>query len=148
MKIRVAFAVNNINEFEAKHFGDADKYMIYQWQGEQFLYQDELLNQAKDLDESNTHGSKLKGNSIISFLKEKEVNVLVSKQFGKNIKMVNKHFIPVVIATDTVHDACQLLIKNLKWLTEDLLKETENYKLFNLRSGSLKEKIKEQDDED
>lgn len=138
MKIRVAFAVSNNNEFEEKHFGDADKYMIYQWQGDQFLYHDELLNQSKDLDESNVHGSKLKGDSIISFLKKNEVNMLVSKQFGKNMKMVNKHFIPVIIASNTLSEACKVLVKNLARLEEDLQKELDCYQLFDLRSGSLK----------
>ncbi|MBN2166900.1 MAG: hypothetical protein JW717_11535 [Marinilabiliaceae bacterium] len=140
--LRVAFAVNSINKFEKKHFGDADKYLIYQFQGDKFHYYDELINQAKDLDESNIHGSKLKGTSIISFLKNKGVNVLVSRQFGKNIKMVNKHFIPVIIATENIDEASLIIVKNLKWLIEDLQKDTDNYKLFNLRSGSLKEEIK------
>lgn len=137
--IQVAFAVSNNNKFEEKHFGDADKYLIYQWQGEQFLYQTELINQLKNPDESNEHGSKLKGNNIISFLKDKDVNILVSKQFGKNIKMVNKHFIPVVIASDTVNNACKVLIKNMEWLVERLQKEQDNHKLIDLRTGSVKQ---------
>ena len=30
MVSRFAFAVNNDNPFEKRHFGDADKYLIYQ----------------------------------------------------------------------------------------------------------------------
>jgi predicted Fe-Mo cluster-binding NifX family protein len=137
--IRVVFAVSNNNKFEEKHFGDADKYLIYQWQGEQFLSQTELINHFKNSDESNEHGSKLKGSNIISFLKNEDVNILVSKQFGKNIKMVNKHFIPVVIASDTINDACKVLIKNMKQLVEGLQKEQDNYKLIDLRTGSVEQ---------
>jgi len=47
MNLRFAFAVNNDNQFEKKHFGDADKYMIYQEESGKIVLsseqQDEIL---------------------------------------------------------------------------------------------------------
>lgn len=143
MSIKLAFAVSNENKFEAKHFGDADKYMIYNWQDNKLVLEEELINQAKDHDESEEHGSKKKGNNIISALNKKDVKVLVSKQFGKNIKMINKHFIPIIISHETIDDMVNILMKNMKWLEDDLQNEPGSYKLFDLRRGSLKLKIKE-----
>ena len=33
MNIKFAFAVNQTNTFGATHFGDADKYLIFKWDG-------------------------------------------------------------------------------------------------------------------
>ena len=116
MSFKVAFAVNRNNEFEKKHFGDAHKYVIYQWQDSKFTYQTELINQSKNLDESNEHGSKIKGNSIISVLNKNEANILVSRQYGKNIKMVNKYFVPVIISVDTIDEVIHILLQNMNWI--------------------------------
>lgn len=133
MKVKVAFAVSNKNEFEAKHFGDADKYLVYQWDDEKLTNELELINHSKEMDESGVHGSNLKGNSIIAMLKEQGVEVLVSKQFGKNIKMVNKYFVPVLISTSSVEEACRILLRNSNELEENLQKDKDSYKVHNLR---------------
>jgi len=133
MKTKVAFAVSNKNEFESKHFGDADKYLVYHWDDEKLISESELINHSKLMDESEAHGSKLKGNSIIAMLKEQGVKVLVSKQFGRNIKMVNKHFIPILIATSSVEDACSILLKNQKAIEQGLQNNKDSYKAHNFR---------------
>ena len=94
------------------------------------------------MDEAQQHGSKKKGESIISFLKSKGVKILVSKQFGGNIKMVNKHFIPVIISLKSINEVIPVLLKSIKWIDEDLQNMPKNFKLFDLREGSLKLAIK------
>ena len=37
MNLRFAFAVNNDNLFQKKHFGDADKYLIYRYNSSEML---------------------------------------------------------------------------------------------------------------
>ncbi|OQX72109.1 MAG: hypothetical protein B6D61_15165 [Bacteroidetes bacterium 4484_249] len=100
MDLQFAFAVNNDGQFEKKHFGDADKYLIYKLESNKLVLLVEEPNKFKLLDEKIEHGSKRKGNAIIEFLKGKKVNVLVSRQFGKNIKLINEHFIPVIISSE------------------------------------------------
>ena len=63
MKIRFALAVNKQNQFERKHFGEADKYIIYEWFGDDFFLISELPNKFKAEGETNAHGSKKKGNN-------------------------------------------------------------------------------------
>ena len=58
MDLRFAFAVNNENQFEKKHFGDADKYLIYQEESDKIVLLSEVLNHFKLLDEEVEHGSK------------------------------------------------------------------------------------------
>ena len=142
MNLRFAFAVNKNDQFEKKHFGDTDKFLIYKQEDDKIVFLSEETNRFKMMDEEVEHGSKRKGNAIIEFLKERGVNVLVSRQFGKNIKLVNEHFIPVIISLESINEVIPVLLKNMKWIDEDLQRKPENYKLFDLRKGSLKIIIK------
>ena len=141
MKLRFAFAVNNENLFENTHFGDAYKYLIYTLEDNKMIFSSEEINSSKLLDEEHEHGSQRKGNAIIKLLKEKDVNILVSTQFGKNIRLVNKHFIPVKISLEQQDEIIDVLIKNQRWIMDEWEHNTSGYKLFTIKSGILKTPI-------
>ena len=142
MNLCFAFAVNKANHFEKKHFGDADKYLIYKQDGDEIKLFSEEINIFKTFDKEVEHGSKKKGDAIIQFLKAKDVNVLVSRQFGKNINRVNNHFIPVKISVDQPDEILDVLAKNLHWIKDELNNNTNGYKLFIIKSGILKIPVK------
>jgi len=133
MNIKFAFAVGNSGTFEAKHFGDADKYLIYEWDGQNFYLSTELLNNFKNFDEQQ-HGSVKKGEAIIQFLQKNQVKVLVSKQFGKNIQLVNRFFLPVLVNDESPAEAIAKLKSNIKSIENEISQNRENYKVFNLRT--------------
>ncbi len=135
-------AVNNSGQFQPKHFGDADQYMIYEKNADGLKFVRSEINKFKNLDEEHEHGSAKKGNAIIDFLKGKGINVLVSKQFGKNIKMVNRHFIPVIIYTDTPEEVLPILSKHMKWITDEIDNNPQEHKLFIIKNGVMKTSIK------
>jgi len=143
MNILFAFAIGQTDTFEAKHFGDADKYLLYMWDGHDFTYHHELINTCKDYDEEQEHGSKKKGEAIIKLLKEYKVQVLVSKQFGKNIQLVNRFFVPVIIGDETPSETLARLKNSINWIEEELNFNKQNFKLFTLKSGTLKTVIKQ-----
>jgi len=138
MNLCFAFAVSEDNQFEKKHFGDADKYLIYKQDNDGIKLFSEEINKFKLLDEEVEHGSKEKGEAIIQFLKEKNVNVLVSRQFGKNFNRVNNHFIPVIISVDKPDEILEVLVKNLHWIKDELDNSTSRFNLFMIKSGILK----------
>lgn len=140
-KITFAFAVNHANNFEPKHFGDADKYLIYEFINGNFSLVSEQMNEFKTFDEESNHGSKEKGNSIIKLLKSNRVSVLVSQQFGRNIKMVNSHFVPIIIRDDKPEDVFGILAVHLKWLVDELEQNSNGYKLFTINKGIMKTSI-------
>ena len=142
MNLRFAFAVNNDNQFEKKHFGDADKFMIYKQENDKIVFLSEETNHFKLMDEEAEHGSKQKGMAIIKFLKGRGANVLISKQFGKNIKLINEHFIPVINYLEHPDEVLQILSRHLHWFDEEYEKNTSNFKLFTIKSGILKSAIK------
>ncbi|MBT3384378.1 MAG: hypothetical protein HN778_03125 [Prolixibacteraceae bacterium] len=142
MNITFALALNNNGIFEKKHFGDTDKFAIYTYENQELSFKEELKNTFKTMDEVQEHGSKKKGSAIISFLKEKGVSVLVSKQFGRNIKMVNQHFVPVIIAENDHNIAVEVLQKHMNWFKDELQNRKENYMLFHIKNGILKMHVK------
>jgi predicted Fe-Mo cluster-binding NifX family protein len=143
-KIILAMAVSNAGYFQAKHFGDADKYEIYEWDNDSFFYLNEINNSFKAVDEEQEHGLQKKGEAIIDLLKNEGVKILVSKQFGKNIQMVNRHFIPVIVYTKIPEMTLSALNNHMKWIMDEFNNSPEEFKLFTIKSGILKTTIKKE----
>jgi len=142
MNLRFAFAVDMNGNFMNQHFGDADKYLIYDENDGNLVLVSEEINSHKEEDESHKHGLKKKGNALSSMFVNMGVNVLVAKQFGRNIAIVSKHFIPVLISSDQPHEASITLGKHLHWLREEWEKEIDQFNLFTMKSGILKSSVK------
>lgn len=142
MELRFAFAVNQANQFEKKHFGDAYKYLVYTIVAGKMILLSEEINEFRSIDEEIEHGSKRKGNSIIKFLKEKKVNVLVSTRFGKNIKLVNEYFIPVKVPLKDLQEIIPILNKYLHWIEDEWINNTSDFNLFTISSGIMKTGVK------
>jgi predicted Fe-Mo cluster-binding NifX family protein len=141
MKLRFAFAVNNENKFVKTHFGDADRYLIYTLEDGKMILSSEEINTYKLLDGESEHGSLSKGNAIIKFLKEKGVNVLVSKQFCRNIGLLNEYFIPVIIMRDQQKEILDNINRHLHWIKDEWEHNSSGYRLFTISSGILKTSI-------
>ncbi|MBN2648901.1 MAG: hypothetical protein JXR50_04075 [Prolixibacteraceae bacterium] len=140
--IRLAMAVDHSQNFQSKHFGDADQYLIYEWENNEINFVGAEINVYKSYDEEVEHGSQKKGQAIIDFLKGKGVNVLVSKQFGRNIRMVNRHFIPVIIYTEAPDNVIPVLNKHMRWIEDEIINAPPEHKLFTIKHGVMKTAIK------
>jgi len=143
MDLKFAFALNKDNTFEKKHFGDTEKFAIYEVDTDKIVLIKEIDNPFYSIDEETEHGSKLKAESIIKYLKDDGVNVLVSMQFGKNIKRINSHFIPIIIYSQKTKEVIEVINKHLHWINNELNNSKKDaYSLFTIKSGILKSKIK------
>ncbi len=142
MKIRLAFALSHNNVFEEKHFGEADKYLVYELNSNGMILLSEEINPFKTFEGSQIHGSAKKGEAVISFLKELGVSILVSRRFGQNIRMVNRHFIPVIINKEEPGQVSKILMKHIKWLQDELENKPSEYGVFTLNNGILKSRVK------
>ncbi len=67
---------------------------------------------------------------------------MVSQQFGKNIKIVNEHFIPVKISSERTDEVIRILTQHLFWIKDEWELKKSNFKLFTINSGILKSSIK------
>lgn len=111
------------------------------------LWQKHLTgNKFKDFDQEQEqeqeHGSQKKGVAIIDFSQSLNVNVLVSKRFGKNVQMVNLYFIPVIVPEDTPVQVLEILAKHMKWIEDELKNKSGGFNLFTISKGILKTRIK------
>ncbi|MBN2812989.1 MAG: hypothetical protein JXQ80_02870 [Bacteroidales bacterium] len=139
MPIRIAFAVNHNAQIEAKHFGDADRYIIGEYVNKEIVLIKEEINTCKTMDEQQEHGARKKGLAIVELLKNNQVNILVSRQFGKNVQIVNRHFIQVIVDQAKPEDAIPHLTKHMKHFEDELVSHPAKYALFTIKKGELKE---------
>ena len=139
--MRCAFAISSENNFSNQHFGDAENFMIYSWENQKLVFTEKLINPHQGMHENQNHGSAKKGNDIINLLKKKGVTVLVSKQFGPNIAMVNQHFIPVIISESQPQKVISVLEKHMSWIEDELCNKSGDYMLFRVKYGVLKSQI-------
>jgi len=143
MNLRFAFAVDNYGYFRKIHFGEADKYIIYEHDSRKLIFTDEIINPNKDIDDGPIHGSKRKGSAVIKFLKKLNVKIVVSMQFGKNIKMVNQYFVPIIVENDNIDSVIKTIEYDINWIKEEAEKNTDNYMLFRVNNGIFKQQFKE-----
>ena len=140
--IRFAFAVNKSDGFESKNFCNADKFSIYELINNEFIHQNDLVNPYISDEGRNDEGSADNGNDIIDLLKKHDINVMVSSIYGKNIQMVNSHFIPVIVTSETPEEVIATLMKHIKWIRDELENRPPEFKLFTIKKGIFKTSIK------
>ncbi|MGM0504234.1 MAG: NifB/NifX family molybdenum-iron cluster-binding protein [Bacteroidota bacterium] len=138
MNLRFAFALNTKNQFEKDFFGNADKFMIYELVSGKLEKVFEIENEFKDETTDSTGINEQKAENITKKLIAEDIKVIVSKQFGENIKLVNEYFIPIKIFSDLPDDAIQAINSHVHWVEDELSNFSSEYKLFIIKSGILK----------
>ena len=109
MSLKVALATDEGERFVNRHFGDADYYYIYEVDEDKAEFILKIVNNSV---EEEKHADPKKAKSIVKILKEEDVQVGVNLQFGPNIKRVKKHFVPVLIDTESIKEGLDKLQKN------------------------------------
>lgn len=137
-ELTFALALNSDGVFSKNHFGDADVFVLCKYENNKIIDVEPIPNVYKNADESTEHGSKSKGKGITSYLKEKGVRILVSMQFGKNIKIVAKHFVPVIIRDIEPNTVKSVLVENINMLEDALKFPDEGFRIFNVSNGIMK----------
>jgi hypothetical protein len=57
--------------------------------------------------------------------------------------MVNRHFIPVIIYSESLDEVTSFLKRHMKWIEDEFENRPEEYKLFAIKKGILKTIIKQ-----
>ncbi|MCF7928450.1 MAG: hypothetical protein K9L68_05720 [Spirochaetales bacterium] len=115
MELTVAIASDDGTNLIKRHFGEAEEYQIYRLYEGHLSFQETITNTTEEESENeeHKHGDPKKAKNVGSLMKAKNVQVLVSRQFGRNIKRMVKEFVPVIVRCKTVDDA-QTLVVNAK----------------------------------
>ena len=143
MVLRFAFAVNNQNLFEDRFFGEADRFIIYQLVSGQLEQIYEVVNDNKSELKENNSDNNEKVDILIKNLLENDIKVIVSKQFGENIRIVNEYFIPVIISSESPEEAVGIINRHIHWIKDELNNFSSGYKLFTIKSGILKSSVED-----
>ena len=138
MQLRFVLAVNNENNLEKMHFGDADRFLIYSLEDDTMKLSSEEINHFQFMDKDNEQGSRQKCLAILNFLKKQNVHVLVSEHFCPNINLLNEFFIPVVVNRKSQDEIIAILHKHLHWILDEWENNTSGFSLFTIHSGILK----------
>lgn len=125
MEFRVACATNDGKELIDSHFGEARSYLIYDVTNAEYEKVDRINNSFREEeDEDDEHGDPQKAKNIKELLKDKGVQVLLSRKFGPNIVHVRKNFVPVIAKEYLLRDAVEVLKESLdlvkhQWVNEE-----------------------------
>jgi ubiquinone/menaquinone biosynthesis C-methylase UbiE/predicted Fe-Mo cluster-binding NifX family protein len=133
-KIRVAFAVNEDMQLPDSHFGDASYFDIYQWENNTLKHIETIPNKQQKDNVSHRHGDADKGEAIVDLLQQHHVNIVVSKQFGKNILSVKKHFLPVLVDSSNLEESKNNVALHITPILEHLNNNMEEHNSLSLRN--------------
>lgn len=117
-KLVIACATDKGDQLIDRHFGDADRYDLYELRKESVRFLHSIDNSVT---EEHTHADPEKARTIGSLLKPAGVQVLVSGQFGQNLSRVRKSFVPIVVRNLEMNSA----LKTLQQHYEEIAREYE-----------------------
>jgi len=98
--IKAAFATDNGKTFMSRHFGDAGFFDIYSIDENSFCLIKKVINSSEEENRDN-HADPEKAKSISGILLKENVNTVVSRIFGPNIKRISEKFVCVLM--DDIH---------------------------------------------
>jgi len=120
MEFICACASDDGENFVERHFGEARYYFVYKVSDEGFDYIKKISNISV---EEKTHADPIKAKSVSSILKRGNVQVVITRRFGPNVKRVKIHFVPVIIKNGIIEDGLKIISKNLDQVKNQWLKE-------------------------
>ncbi len=113
MKIFAAFGTDDGKCFIDRHFGDSLYFDIYEITEKDTSFVKRINNSTdKDTDET-AHGDPLKAGGVMGLLLKDGVNVAVSRNFGPNIKRIQKKFVCVRIVGLDIAEGIKVIQKNI-----------------------------------
>lgn len=110
-----AFGTDDGVHFTNRHFGDSNRFDIYELSNNEFKFIKQVDNNSI---EETTHADPKKAKSIAKLLEEQRVTVVFSKQFGPNIKRIKNNFVCIKVENDDLESIKTLAIENINTIDE------------------------------
>ena len=102
--MKTAFATDNGRSFIDRHFGDSNYYYIYEISSSEVTFLKKILN-TTEKEEEEIHADPKKAKDVARMLKKENVEVVVSKIFGPNIKKIRKKFVCILMNDNDISDS-------------------------------------------
>ena len=129
--MKVAFATDDGKKFIDRHFGDAEFYNIYEICKDKAEYLKRIVNTTEE-DDEHIHADPKKANGVASLFKGENVQVLVSKVFGPNIKRMKKKFVCVLMNRKSIEEGIKKLQESIN-IVENEWNKGEDRNHLNLK---------------
>jgi predicted Fe-Mo cluster-binding NifX family protein len=112
MELLIALGTDNGTNLNDDHVGMAKYFHVYKLSQEK----EELVEKRENVkfkgDESMQHGDPKKAKATSSVLQG--VDILVGKRFGPNLPRLVKKFVCVIVRTDTLENAINIIRQNME----------------------------------
>ena len=102
--MNIAFASDNGKTYIERHFGDSNYYYIYKISESETTFIKKISNTTEE-DDEEIHADPKKAKGVTQMLKEENIEVVVSKIFGPNIKRIKKKFVCILMNDDDISDS-------------------------------------------
>lgn len=119
MKLIIACATDDGRTYISRHFGDADYYALYQLEGNTCTFLRKIPNTSI---KEEKHADPEKAKSVTVILKEEQVQVVISKEFGPNISRIKQHFVPVIVKVETLEAGFEKVREHIESIAAELEK--------------------------
>ena len=116
--MKTAFATGDGESFTNQHFGDNDYYDIYDITASESKFIKRINNTTTTIEEK-THADPGKAMGVTSLLKKENVQVVVSKVYGPNIKRIKKHFVCVLMDSNSISNSLIIIMENSKVILDE-----------------------------
>src|SRR6056297_3450094 len=122
----IACATNEGQRLIDRHFGEAGRYDLYELKSDSATFLRSVENNVPEENaHEDRHGDPEKAQNIGGLLRPFGVQVLVSGQFGQNLKRVKRSFVPVIVRSFEISEVLQLLQMNFDEIQKQYLRGTE-----------------------
>jgi len=122
-ELMIAFGTDDGANFNNDHVGMARYYLVYRFFGGKEEFVERRNNVEFKGDESMKHGDPEKAKATSSVLNN--VDVLVGKKFGPNLPRLLKKLVCVVVRTDAINTAIEIIHENMDRIAEEKNKEED-----------------------
>lgn len=112
MAIKVAFATDDGKTFMDRHFGDAEYYDVYEISETDSEFKKRIINTTEEDDES-IHADPEKAKGVTSLFKGENIQVVVSKVFGPNIKRIKNKFVCILMNDSSILESIRNIQQNI-----------------------------------
>lgn len=104
MELITAFATDDGKLFMDRHFGDAKYFDIYRISSNDTELIKRIDNTTEE-ENKEIHADPNKAKGISELLKKENVQVVVSKFFGPNIKKIKKNFVCIIMSKKNIPES-------------------------------------------
>ncbi len=130
--MKVAFATDDGEKYIDNHFGDAKYYDVYEILESESKFIKRISNTTEE-DDEEIHADPKKAKGVVSLFKNEDIQTVVSKVFGPNIKRIRKKFVCILMNNQNIQDSIKIVQDNLNAISDEWEKG-EDRKHLNLKN--------------